>query len=92
MTRHPRRRGRPCRRAEDRACAADVRVHACLGDTEEPGDLLRREAARDGAQDLTLTIRQRADRPGTARENPPRQHIAGNDPDDHRSGALHRER
>jgi hypothetical protein len=38
-----------------------VRVHAGLDDPEKRGDLLRREAARDGAQDLTLTTRQRDD-------------------------------
>jgi hypothetical protein len=52
-------RGRSGRCTEDGAGAADVRVHFCLADPEELGDLLRRWAARDGAQNLVLTMRQR---------------------------------
>ena len=72
MTRHSRGRGRAGRRAECGARAADMRIHTGLADPEELGDLFRREAACDGAQHLTLTIRQRRDRAGTARKDAPR--------------------
>ena len=61
MTRHARRGGGPRGRPEDRSRPADVSVHARLGDSEQIGDLLRRKTAGDRAEDLTLTIGQRAD-------------------------------
>jgi len=91
VTRDPCGRGRPGRRTQDVARATDVGVHARLADPQELCDLLRREAARDGAQHLALTIGQPGGGPGAARKDSPRQHITGYEPDHHGSGALHPE-
>jgi len=64
-------------------------IHARLADPQKLGDLLRREAARDGTQHLALAIGQRGGGPGAARKDTPRQHITSYEPDHHRSGALH---
>jgi hypothetical protein len=61
VTRHARYGCGARRGAEDRSRPADVGVNGGFGDSEEQGDLLRLEAAGDGAQDFTLTIRQPGD-------------------------------
>jgi hypothetical protein len=61
VTRHARDGGRTRWSAEDRPRPADVGVDGGFGDSEEQGDLLRLKTARDGAQNLTLTIGQRGD-------------------------------
>ena len=60
MTRHERDRGRARWSAEDESRPADVGIHGGLGDPEVQRDLLRLEAAGDGAQHLALTIGQRS--------------------------------
>ena len=92
MTRHAGGSSRSRGRTEDRSRAADVSVHARLGDPQQIGDLLRRETARDSAEDLTLTIGQRDDRPATPREDSPGKHVPRENPEHHVSRPLHRTR
>jgi hypothetical protein len=61
MTRHAGGSRRSRGRAEDRPRAANVRVHAGLGDPEKTRDLFRRQTAGDSTQDLTLAIGQPGD-------------------------------
>jgi hypothetical protein len=61
VTRHARDGGRTRGSAEDQTRPADVGIDGGLGDPEKQSDLLRLEAAGDGAQDLTLTIGQRSE-------------------------------
>lgn len=89
MTRHAGGRGRSCGRAEDRACSADVGVHAGFADPEQSGDLFRRETAGDGSKDLTLTIRKRGDGSGAPPEHAAGNEIPGEDSEERGSRALH---
>jgi len=92
MTRHAGGSSRSRGRTEDRSRAADVSVHARLGDPQQICDLLRRETARDSAEDLTLTIGQRDDRPAAPREDSPGKHVPRESPEHHESRPLHRTR
>jgi len=92
MTRHAGGSSRSRGRTEDRSRAADVSVHARLGDPQQIGDLLRRETARDSAEDLTLTIGQRDDGPAAPREDSPGKHVPAENPEHHESRPLHRTR
>jgi hypothetical protein len=52
-------------------------VHARLGYPEQVGDLLRREATGDGAQDLMLAVGEAGDRARAPRKQSPRKEISG---------------
>ena len=91
MTRHAGGRGRPRWHAEDRARSTDVGVHAGFGDPKQIGDFLRRKAARDRAQNLTLTIGQRGDRSFAPPENASGNEIPGENPYQRGTQALHQE-
>ncbi len=92
MTRHAGGSSRSRGRSENRSRAADVSVHARLGDPQQICDLLRRKTARDSAEDLTLTIGQRDDRPAAPPEDPPGEDIPGDNPKHRESRPLHRTR
>ena len=92
MTRHAGGSSRSRGRTEDRSRAADVSVYARLGDPQQICDLLRRETARDSAEDLTLTIGQRDDGPAAPREDSAGKHASGENPEHHESRPLHRTR
>jgi hypothetical protein len=77
------------RHPEDRAGATNVRVHARRGDPELGGDLLRRPATRDRAQDLALPIGQRVTGRLSSRESVAREDESSEQTDEKRSGALH---
>jgi hypothetical protein len=81
VTRHASGSRRSRRGAEDRSRAADVGVHAGLGDPEKARDLFRRKTARHRAQHLTLTIGQPGDGPRAPVEDAAGDEIPGEDPD-----------
>jgi hypothetical protein len=89
MTGHARSRGRSRGHAEDRPRPANVRVHAGLGDPKQVGDLLCRKATGYGAENLTLTIRQRGDRTRATPEDAPRNDVSGENSDERGSRTLH---
>jgi hypothetical protein len=89
MTRHAGGRGRSRWHAEDRARSTDVGVHAGFGDPQQICDFLRREAARDRAQHLTLTIGQCRDRSLAPPENASGNEITGENSYQRGSQALH---
>ena len=90
MTSHAGGRGRSRGRPEDRSRSANMSVHARLADPEQVGDLLRRKAAGDRAEHLTLTIGQRGDRPNATVEDAPGHEVPGEEPDQRGSRPLHR--
>jgi hypothetical protein len=93
MTCHAGGGGRSGGHTEDRARSADVSVHAGFAYSQEVRDLLRRKAARDRAQHLTLPIGQGGGtQRGASRENAPGKRVPGNYSDQRGSRVAHRQR